>query len=345
MTFNVLITCVGGELGPQVVLFLRNSQRHTVRVIGVDASENASGRHFVDEFAVVPRGTDPGYVDAIEELVRRHEINLVMPSSDEEALALAAQRERLERNGAQVSCVDIETLEVLADKVRCYRRQKDLGLHLPFWREAQNRDDLIEFVKQANAEYGDVVIKPAADRGGRGVCVITDAAKGVEAYHGGREYHMDKASFLDDIDSYAARFPMIVMERLMEPVFDVDMLAWQGAPIRVVPRRRVDSALPNEGHTIVGNADLIELGNRLVEGFGLSWLYDCDVMYDSQNRPCILEVNPRPSGSMSVTVAAGVPLIDDVISLAKGETIPDIAVPMDRVVVPYKAVRMLPKPH
>ena len=127
----------------------------------------------------------------------------------------------------------------------------------------------------------------------------------------------------------------------MEPVFDIDMLAWQGAPIRVVPRRRVDSALPNEGHTIVGNNDLIELGSRLVEGLGLSWLYDCDVMYDSRSKPCILEINPRPSGSMAVTVAAGVPLIDDVISLAKGETIPDVAIPVDRVVVPYKAVTPL----
>ena len=161
-------------------------------------------------------------------------------------------------------------------------------------------------------------------------------------YAGGREVHMDHATFQSKyLQSYTEDFPVIVMERLVEPVYDIDMLAFEGKPIRVVPRRRVDSALPNEGHQIVDNQDLIDLGRKIITGLDLSWLYDCDVMYDGAGKPIVLEINPRPSGSVSVCIAAGVPLIDDLISIATGGNIPEIDIPAGRMVIPYKALAQI----
>ncbi|MCH8815936.1 MAG: hypothetical protein IH957_12765, partial [Chloroflexi bacterium] len=97
MSFTLLLTCVGGELAPQVIRYLKSSRRHDVKVIGVDADENAAGRHFADAFAVVPRGTDPQYVEAIAELAAKHGADLVLPTSDEEALAMSQSRDALER--------------------------------------------------------------------------------------------------------------------------------------------------------------------------------------------------------------------------------------------------------
>jgi hypothetical protein len=102
------------------------------------------------------------------------------------------------------------------------------------------------------------------------------------------------------------------MRRLVELVYDVDMLAWQGEPLRVVERRRVDSTLPNEGYTIAGNSGLIALGTEPIEKLQLSWLYDCKVMCVPDGRPCMLEINPRPSGWFSATISAGAPLLDAV---------------------------------
>ena len=64
-------------------------------------------------------------------------------------------------------------------------------------------------------------------------------------------------------------------------------------------------------------------------------------MMNQEGMPCILEINPRPSGSVSVSVMAGIPLIEDIISLAKDETIPDVSVPFGARVVPYKALRVI----
>ena len=339
MTFTLLMTCVGGELSPQIIQYIKSSNRHDVRVIGVDASPEAGGRHFADIFETVPRGTDPHYVDAIADLAERHHANMILPTSDEEAVALATFRDKLETADCLLACSSAEVLTTVSNKADCYRRLEELGIRSPAWTEVHDKDALAAAVTDFAARLGDIVAKPASERGGRGVCVIRGDISEAVPYAGGREVHMDLPTFMSDyLGTYSGSYPVIVMERLVEPVFDVDMLAHEGRPVRVVPRRRVDSALPNEGHQIVDNQDLIDLCKDIIAGFNLSWLYDCDVMYDSKGNPIVLEINPRPSGSVSVCIEAGVPLIDDLISIAKGQTVPEITVPVGKTVIPYKAL-------
>lgn len=342
MTFTLLMTCVGGELAPQLIRSLKASSRHDVKVIGVDAGEAANGRYFADAFHVVPMGTSPEYVEKIAALVERHGVDLVLPTSDEEALALSRGRELIEQSGCQLACADAETLAIVSDKARCYEYLAELGLPVPNWRRVDDIATLPDVVRQFAREHGDIVVKPAAERGGRGICVIRQDVTGAAPYQGGREFHMDLDTFLTDFAAgFADQAPAVVMERLHEPVHDLDMLAWKGTAIRLVARRRRDSALPNEGHVVVNQPDLLELGRRLIAALDLTWLYDCDIMYDQSGNPGILEINPRPSGSIATTITAGVPLLDDMISLAKGEAVPEIDDPTGRMVVPYKALTMI----
>ena len=339
MTFTLLFTCVGDEFAPQVVQALRASKRHDVRVIGVDVGEKALGRHFVDAFAVVPPGDHPGYVDAICAIAERYKVDLVLPKADEEALALAARRADVEVRGRKLACGSIETLRIIADKMRAYEVLAAAGIRVPAWHRATSLAEIESAVAAILDRHGGAVVKPPDERGARGVCVIRSDVRGAHAIEGGREMHMDLATFKSEfLHRFAQRLPAMVMERLVEPVHDIDILAYEGRPIRVIPRRRVDSALPNEGHLFVDAPELVDLGERLARALNLTWLYDCDVMYDAEGRPGILEVNPRPSGSLAATLAAGVPLMDDVISMAKGEALPEVAAPTGRKVVPYRAI-------
>jgi carbamoyl-phosphate synthase large subunit len=342
MSFTLLITCVGGELSPQVIQGLQASQRHDVTIIGVDNSPEAVGRHFVDHFATVPRGDDPGYVESMRNLIAAHDVDLILPTSDEEALALVADRAQIEIGGCRLACAAAEVLDIVSDKVAAYERLAELDIAVPEWRKVANVDELEAAVTEMYAKLGDVVVKPAVSRGGRNISVIRGDAVGATPFQDGREVHMDLATFRSQyVAHYAELMPSMVMQRLVEPVFDIDMLAWNGKAERVVARRRVDSALPNEGHTIVDDPELIELGHRLIRGLNLSWLYDCDVMYGADGRPGILEINPRPSGSIATTIAAGVPLLEDMISLAKGEPLPTLEVPFGSVVVPFKSLAVV----
>ena len=61
-------------------------------------------------------------------------------------------------------------------------------------------------------------------------------------------------------------------------------------------------------------------------------------MYDKKGNPCVLEINPRESGSVAISIAAGVPLLDDLISLSIQEKIPEIELPDGVTIIPYKSL-------
>jgi carbamoylphosphate synthase large subunit len=341
MTFTFMLTCAGDELAPEVINMLHNSERHEISVVAVDVNDGVMAKEFADNFAVVPGGDEPGYVDAVLDVVDRFKVDLVLPKSDEEALTLSRHRQRLEAQGCMLACADHTVLEVFNDKARTFEKLSSLGLRMPDWTMAHDLDELRTELAAFLKEHDDAVVKPTTMRGGRGVYTIRKDLVEAQSVAGGREIHLGIKAFENEyLKDFSNQMPAMIMERLVEPVFDLDMLAWQGKPVHIVPRRRVSSALPNEGHTFVESEVLTELGDRIIREFNLSWLYDCDVMFDQAGNPGVLEINPRPSGSMAVTIAAGVPLLDDLISLAKGEQVKAVDVPVGTIVKPYKALQV-----
>ena len=73
MKYAVLLTCVGGEYGPELINQLKTAYRD-LRVIGVDADSGAIGSSFADYFYQVPTGDDPKYIGRINEIVHEQKL-------------------------------------------------------------------------------------------------------------------------------------------------------------------------------------------------------------------------------------------------------------------------------
>jgi carbamoylphosphate synthase large subunit len=335
-----LLTCVGGEYAPYLIRYIKNISLYDVTVVGVDQNPDAVGRPFCDHFSRVCAGEDSSYPEEIERLVSSFDVDLIIPTSDEESLSLARSRNIIEKNGAKVACADSTVLEIISDKTATYRVLESNGFHLPFWTEVTTTNELITATENLYREKGAAVVKPTKGRGGRGVNVISTQATGKRQILFERELHLSLDHFLKNIKEVPRNdFPLLVMEKLQEPVFDIDLLAWRGETKRILTRRRVVSTSPNSGHLIVGPQVLTELGKQLASLFNLSWLYDIDVMYSNEGKACVLEINPRQSGSVAVSVAAGVPFIDDLIALANGDPIAnyqDDGPIVGKTVIPFK---------
>lgn len=317
----VLVTCAGGGLSAHFIRLLKNSRRHTVRVVAVDASPGPVAKHFADVFETVPPGADAGYPEAIADICRRHGVQLVFPCSDEEVVALAPRKVKFASEGVVLACNDPDVISIIVDKVATYRRLEDLGVPMPMWRVAARDEELAGALEEIlSAADGKAVVKNPRGRGGRGTFVIDSRLRDVEERPGSRELHMNETAFLKD---YAAPLvqagDVLVMERLVDPVCDLDVLAWKGEALTMIPRRRHSSTAPNEGHVLFQSDELESIGRKIVAEFGMSWLFDIDFMTNKRQRPIVLEVNPRASGSVSVGMTAGVPLMDDLIALAFGE--------------------------
>ena len=117
--YTVLITCVGGDLAPQMIQQLKNSKRHNVKVVGVDANNDAIGKFFCDEFSLVPYGNSPEYVQSIKALVDLYNVDLVIPTSDEEAVTLSHSKDLFDN--CVIACVDSDMIDVLTDKEKTFQ--------------------------------------------------------------------------------------------------------------------------------------------------------------------------------------------------------------------------------
>ncbi len=337
---SIIITCIGGGLSYEFIELLKSSKRYEYSIVGVDTSESAVARHICDAFEKVPNGADSSYAEHMHQICKKHGIDLIFPCSDAEALALARYRKAFDDEGIVVACNDYETLLTISDKAKTYRKLEDMGFGTPLWCQTFSHKKIREQISELTSRKKSAVVKLPDARGSRGIFVLDDKVEGETFYNNTREIHANPTFFLNDIlptlnpeDGY------IVMERLLEPVCDLDVLAWHGEVVHSVSRRRLDSASPNNGHVVEQNVEVMKLAKNIVQKMDLSWIFDVDYMFASDGSPVILEINPRASGSVAVPIAAGVPLFDDMLSLVFGENIEEIKYPEQMVVYPVKSLR------
>lgn len=344
MPTRVIVTAAGGALAPLNIRLMRTGGRHSIWVLAVDQRPDAAGRYFANAFATVPAGDAPDYVDAVLRLIETHAIDVVLPWSDEEALALASERERIEECGATLACAKIETLRTMSDKAESYRLLRSSGIRTPDFTIADSDEAFDAALKRHGARGDGLAIKPSVSRGNRGVILVRPDMSDAQYYHGSRELHMNRETFDRNYRAEVAEtYPIMVSERLYPPAYDIDVLARQGTVMRVMPRERLNPAgVPFTGSILRPEPQLLDLADTITRALGLDWLYDYDIMRDADGALVVLELNPRPSGSIAAAIMAGVPFYDDLISLVEGETLPPIDLPEATAVIPYTDCRVVP---
>ncbi len=161
MSFRILLTCAGGGLAPQAIHYLRHHSRHgAVHVVAVDCDPNAPGRHFADAFERVPRGTEPDYAARLAKIAEAYAVDLVVPWSDDEALAAARHRNLIERGSRRLACADVATLETLGDKAATYAALERARLPVPTWRRTASVSELAVAIDELLATGLEVAVKP-----------------------------------------------------------------------------------------------------------------------------------------------------------------------------------------
>jgi predicted ATP-grasp superfamily ATP-dependent carboligase len=111
---------------------------------------------------------------------------------------------------------------------------------------------------------------------------------------------------------------LMVMPMMNEPAYDVDVFIHHGKAKAVLARRRFNPAgIPFTGNRIVPDPTLLNYCLKIAEALELDALHDIDLLTDDNGHPCLLEVNPRPSGSVAAAHAAGYPIM----AMAVAETL------------------------
>ena len=49
LNVNLLVTCVGGDLGPELLLQIKQSKNYNYKIIGVDSNIDVNAKYFCDK--------------------------------------------------------------------------------------------------------------------------------------------------------------------------------------------------------------------------------------------------------------------------------------------------------
>ena len=333
---RLLVTCVGGSTVPTLLDCLDKSSIFSYYLVGVDSKSSGNSRELLDSYYQVPNGSDNRYFEKILDIVKNEKIEFILPGSDEEAICISKNKKIFNDIGVKPIVSNIEVIELITNKYNTYMTLTKKGVRVPKYKIVNSIDEL----RSAIYEYGypdtTVISKPVNGRGGRGLYVF-EGNDSPPAWLGSgqREKIIKKQNLTEEILGQAIQGDCLVMPALTTPSYDADVVAVAGVVKLAVVRERVNPAgIPFQGNKIHSDTLITQYCQDIATALDLDSIHDIDLMTDQNGEPCIIEVNPRPSGSMAATLTAGIPIVDIAILTLCGMTIPNVKIDSDIMILP-----------
>ncbi len=318
---------------PALFTSLRQDAVLRAYLVAVDVNADAKGGRYADVFHQVPWATDPEYVNRILKISLMERVDIVIPGSDIEAYCLADARKRFDQIGVKLLASPADVLNLIRNKSATYATLNSVGIRVPEYACVANTQDLVKALSSFGYPEKNVVVKPVNGRGGRGMRLLTGNGLPPPKWIGGgaREKRIDTEINAENCHGWFEDGMLMVMPMMNEPAYDVDVFIHHGIAKAVLARRRLNPAgIPFTGNRIVSDPPLLHYCLEIAEALGLNALHDIDLLTDENGHPCLLEVNPRPSGSVAAAHAAGYPIM----AVAVAETL-NIPYP---IVAPIKEI-------
>jgi len=276
-----VVTGAGTVTCQSVIKALRMQEEIPVEIVTVDSGDQVAGRYFSDHFYSVPLASDPRYVDAMVDVCRAHDAALLVPIVDYEFAPLGGAMERFADFGCLVGMSPPEVIRKVNNKLEAYRFFTERGFGTArTWTDAEARE-LSPWLPYP------VFVKPAVDGRSSIDC-----------------YRVDKA---EDLLLHLDRVPGLMVQEFVDaPEYTADVVAdWESRVLGLVIRRRIETkgGVSYKGVTVsdpVAEAEVIRLAAELgIRG-------PANVQVFRRGEEVIFnEINPRFSGALALTLAAG----------------------------------------
>ncbi|MCH5166003.1 MAG: ATP-grasp domain-containing protein [Clostridiales bacterium] len=278
--YNVLILSAGRRV-ELINCFKAARDRLKIdgKVCAADITSTAPALYFADEKIIVPRIDDDGYIDAVIDACKTHNISLVVPTIDTELIKLAQNKDRIEsETGACVLISNMQAVEVCCDKRLTAKHFDDNGFKYPKTYDEKTVSKTAEFP---------LFIKPR------------DGSSSIGTYR------IENKTELDFFLKYVKN--PIVQECVSGKEYTVDCFCdFDGNILSVVPRWRMRT---RGGEVLKGkiekNAAIIDDVKRLLNSFGFIGQITVQCFLTDGGEVKYIEINPRFGGGAPMSIAAG----------------------------------------
>lgn len=228
---TVLVQGAGGGGGNNLIRSLRQSGLD-LRILGSNCLRHAVAKSSADETFLLPVCSDGGYVDALNALIEREAIDLVIPNSDRETGAVSALREAIH---ARTFLPPDDVVRTCHDKHALYRRFSSVGLPMAASVSLEGHADL-ETAFAALPAGDRYWVRPRRGSGSRGATWVhtpAQAQKWIDLWIELRGYHWDDFQICSFLPGRDFCFQSVWREGQLVVAKLVERLAYYGGAARL----------------------------------------------------------------------------------------------------------------
>ena len=332
---TILITAAGNVFMPGTTACLKHNGEREIRLIGADMNDDSTMLSMVDACYPVPRGDDPGYVEALLDICKKEQVDILMPIMSVELVALAENRQRFAEIGTRVAVSPLEGLRIASDKLAMLNFQREQGLRCPEFYRVRTVAELREAAEKLGYPQKKVCVKATDGSGSRGFRILDGHLTRFDAF-----FHEKPSSSTVDLEELAdilserESFPeLLAMEYLPGKEYTVDLLADQGKVLVNCCREslRMENSIMLDS-LVVHNPDVEALCAGVTQALGLDGNIGFDVRERADGTAMIMECNPRMTAGIPVFNHAGVNLPWLCVKKLLGEELPPVEIQYGTVV-------------
>jgi carbamoyl-phosphate synthase large subunit len=279
---NILICSAGTR--NKIVQYFRHALVGKGRVIATDMSPLAPAIYEADAFHIVPRMSDPGYLDVIYDICRKEQIDGVLSLIDPELSLLAAHETDFAALGVKVIGSSYELCELSLDKFAMYGWLREHGYRCASsW---MDREAFFEAMDAGKISFP-VFVKPARGSASISISKVFDCETvGLLFRH---ESDLMIQEFLDGQEIGADVYIDMVSGEIVSIFTKMKLKMRAGETDKAVSFR---------------DERLFALIERFVKEAGFRGQIDIDI-FDVNGEYYISEVNPRFGGGYPHAYACG----------------------------------------
>ncbi len=294
---NILITAASRKVAlVKGFVELKNRFEFMGKVIAVDCEPLSPALHFADDFYIVPLIEDRNYFPSLEKIMEKERITLVIPTMDLELPLWAERFMAYKERGIIVACSGKKAAEISNDKMKTYEFFAENSIKTP---ETWNKEEILNLTRYDFPLF----LKPRFGRGS------------INCY---------KVSNEEELFFYLKRVEEPVIQQYIRgQEFTVDLISdFRSNVLSIVPRKRltVRAGISDRGQTFYDEG-IIKTSKLIAEKLGIRGAANIQGFITDNSEVFFTEINPRFSGGIQLTKAAGVNFMEILLRLTAGEKI------------------------
>jgi len=318
-----LCTSVGNDGFVAVHSALKAFYGETITIIGCDIRPDAYGLYLADKGYLVPERDSSGFLEKLMKILREEKCSIIYPLSTFDQEYFAAHRRFFEENGIRVVVSDLRSVSTANDKLKLYDLCRRVGIRVAAYVPLHAPSSLNIALQELDYPQLPVVFKLSRSTAARGLAIIRKGGSIFESIHRPNGPPYMSAEELSRTLAQMGWSSGILCEYLPGDEYSVDVLSWKGETLVSVVRKRYATTGGLALHAeVVDDPDIRSLAEAVVRELNLSYTSNVQIRKNSQNVPCLMEVNPRIPGTIGLTVQAGVNMPAVALELALGREVP-----------------------